>query len=253
MNRHASRALWLAMVLAAGAVVAPGALRAQGGSGFLFDQPNLSLKFEGGYGWQVASSGAYDWIRQEHTIGQRDLDAPYLGGELGFGLNDHFEIAIAVGHQSGRVQSEYRRWVDTDNLPIRQTTRLRQIPAVASLKIYPLARGRSVGRLAWVPRGVVPFIGGGAGFVSYTFEQEGDFVDFETPTRDVYYDRVTSEGEAFLARAQAGFNVSLGKQFVLTLEGRYNWSDTPMQGGWVDFDNIDLDGLQAIGGLAIRF
>ena len=155
------------------------------------------------------------------------------------------------GYQSGKVQSEYRDWVDTDNRPILQTTRLKQIPAVASLKFYPFARGRSVGSYAWVPRSVVPFIGGGAGFVSYSWEQQGDFVDYET--LDIYYDEVISEGEAFLARAQAGFNLSLGKQFVLTLEGRYNWSNTPMQGGWVGFENIDLDGLQAIGGIAVRF
>ena len=102
-----------------------------------------------------------------------------------------------------------------------------------------------------MPRSIVPFVGAGAGFVSYTWEQDGDFVDYDT--LDIYYDTVVSEGEAFLARAQAGFNVSLGKQFTLTLEGRYNWSNTPMEGGWVGFDNIDLDGLQAIGGIAVRW
>jgi hypothetical protein len=87
--------------------------------------------------------------------------------------------------------------------------------------------------------------------VSWDFEQVGDFVDYET--LDIYYDRIVSNGESFLARAQAGFNVSLSKQFILTVEGRYNWSSSPMEGGFVGFDKIDLDGLQAIGGLAIRF
>jgi hypothetical protein len=229
----------------------PAALRAQGGDGFLFNSPNVSLKFESGYGWQSASSDIYDWVMQEHTIGRRDFDAPYFGGELGLGITEQLEVAIAVGYQSGSVYSEYRDWVDTDNLPINQTTTLKQIPAVASLKFYPFPRGRQIGRFAWVPRTFNPFVGGGIGFVSYDFEQVGDFVDYET--LDIYYDRITSGGESFLARAQAGFNVSLGNQFVLTFEGRYNWSDTPMEGGFVGFDNIDLDGLQAIGGLAIRF
>lgn len=251
MNRTTERAVWRVVMLAAAAVAVPGVLSAQGGDGFLFSAPNLSLKFEGGYGWQAATSDVYSWVQQEHTIGQRDFDAPYFGGELGIGVSEHFEVAIAIGYQSGKVQSEYRDWVDTDDRPILQTTELSQIPAVASLKFYPFARGRSVGQYAWVPRGFVPFIGAGAGFVSYAFEQVGDFVDYET--LDIYYDRVTSEGEAFLARAQAGFNLSLGKQFTLTLEGRYNVSNTPMEGDWVGFENIDLDGLQAIGGIAIRF
>jgi hypothetical protein len=122
---------------------------------------------------------------------------------------------------------------------------------VASLKLFPFPRGRQIGRFAWVPRTFNPFIGGGVGFISYDFEQEGDFVDYET--LDIYYDRIVSSGESFLARAQAGFNLSLGNQFVLTAEGRYNWSNTPMEGGFVGFDNIDLDGLQLIGGLAVRF
>jgi hypothetical protein len=238
-------------VLSGVATALPVALRAQGGDGFLFNSPNVSLKFESGYGWQSASSDIYDWVMQEHTIGRRDFDAPYFGGELALGVTEQLEVAIAVGYQSGSVYSEYRDWVDTDNLPINQTTTLKQIPAVASLKFYPFPRGRQIGRFAWVPRTFNPFVGGGIGFVSYDFEQVGDFVDYET--LDIYYDRITSGGESFLARAQAGFNVSLGNQFVLTFEGRYNWSDTPMEGGFVGFDNIDLDGLQAIGGLAIRF
>jgi hypothetical protein len=241
----------LAAALASAFLLVPGALNAQGGNGFLFNQPNVSLKFESGYGWQSASSDVYDWVIQEHTIGRRDFDAPYFGGELGLGITERLEIAIAVGYQGGKVRSEYRDWIDTDNRPIEQTTRLQQIPAVASLKLYPFARGQRLGQFAWVPRSFVPFVGGGIGFVSYTWEQTVDFVDYET--LDVYYDNVVSEGEAFLARAQAGFNVSLGKQFILTLEGRYNWSNTPMEGGWVGFENIDLDGLQAIGGIAIRW
>ena len=43
------------------------------------------------------------------------------------------------------------------------------------------------------------------------------------------------------------------EQFVFTAEGRYNWANDPMEGGFVGFDNIDLDGLQLIGGIAIRF
>lgn len=246
-----------AVMLTAFAVAVPGSLRAQGGEGFLFGQPRVSLKFESGYGWQSASSDVYDWVIGEHTIGRRDFDAPYLGGELGLRATEHVDVAIAVGYQASSVRSEYREYIGTDDLPILQNTRLRQIPAVASLKLYPFARGRQIGRFAWVPRAFAPFVGGGVGLVMYSFEQQGEFVDYETLDADgildIFNDRITSEGEAFLVRAQAGFNISLGKQFVLTFEGRYNWSNTPLEGGWVDFRNIDLDGLQAIGGLAIRW
>ena len=112
MNRPTGSAMWLAVMLAGATVAAPGVLSAQGGDGFLSNQPNISLKFESGYGWQAASSDVYDWVRQEHTIGQRDFDAPYFGGGLGLGLSEHLELAIAIGYQSGKVTSEYRDWVE---------------------------------------------------------------------------------------------------------------------------------------------
>ena len=44
-----------AVMLAGGTVAVPGVLSAQGGDGFLFNQPRATLKFESGYGWQTAA------------------------------------------------------------------------------------------------------------------------------------------------------------------------------------------------------
>lgn len=252
MNRMTRVVSLRVVMLAAGlVVVAFGGVSAQGGDGYRFSPPVVTLKFEAGYGWQKAGSEIFDWVVQEHTISRRDFDAPYLGGELSVRVHEHADVAIAIGYQSSTVQSEYRDWVDTDNRPILQSTTLQQIPFTASLKLYPLARGRQIGRFAWVPRTVTPFVGGGVGWVSWDFEQIGDFIDYDT--LDIYYDQVRSESDAFLARAMAGFDIAIGQQFVFTAEGRYNWANDPMEGGFVGFDNIDLDGLQLIGGIAIRF
>jgi hypothetical protein len=232
-------------------VAVPGGVLAQGGNGFLFDQPTVALKFEAGYGLQQASSGVFDFVTAQQTLGSRDFDSPYLGGELALTLSEHFDIALAVGYQRSSQQSEFRDWVDTDNRPILQVTELQQIPATATLKIFPFARGRTLGRFAWVPRTVAPFIGGGVGFIAYNFDQYGDFVDFET--NDIFYDTFNSSGEAFLARATAGVNISVSNQIVFTMEGRYGWSKGAMGGDYQGFDQIDLDGLQLIGGIAVRF
>jgi len=241
----------LAVMLAGSTVAAPDALSAQGGDGFLFREPRVTLKFESGYGWQRASSDLYEQVITDHTLGRRDFDNPYIGGELALRLTDRVDLAFAAGWQGGAVQSEYREFIGDDGLPIVQTTSLQQVPVVASLKFYPVGRGRQIGRFAWIPRAVSPFLGGGIGFVSYDFEQEGEFIDFNTG--DIYNDRVQSEGTGFLARAQAGLAISLGKQFEFTVEGRYNWADDPLDGGYGGFQPIDLDGLQVIGGLAVRF
>jgi len=149
--------------------------------------------------------------------------------------------------------SEYRDYVGTDDLPIEQLTEFRQIPAAATLKYYPFERGRSLGRFAWIPRTFTPFIGGGAGVISYRFEQSGEFVDEET--LDIFYESYVTDNEGFLARATAGFNVSLSPQFLFTVEGRYSWASAEVSGQYSnqDFGDIDLDGLQVVGGIAIRF
>jgi len=122
---------------------------------------------------------------------------------------------------------------------------------VASVKLYPLGRGRSLGRFAWVPRTVSPFVGVGGGVMSYLFEQSGEFVDEET--LDIFVDRLRSERSGPLARAAAGLDVSLGKQFFMTVEGRYTLASAPVAGGFGGFERIDLDGLQVVGGIGIRF
>jgi hypothetical protein len=251
MNRSLRNSLTCAVTVACAALGAPVVASAQGGDGYLFSEPNLTLKFESGYGFQRAGSDIFDFVIEEHTLSRRDFDSPYIGGEIGIRLSERLDLALAIGYQSSSQGSEFRDWVDADDLPITQVTELRQIPAVASVKFYPLERGQTLGRFAWIPRTVAPFIGAGVGWVSYEFEQYGDFVDFET--LDIFSSDFVSDGDSFLARVSAGVNISLGKQFLFTAEGRYGWAQAQMQGDFVGFDQIDLDGLQLIGGLAVRF
>lgn len=246
-----ARAGVAALCIAVASAVGVQAAAAQGGDGYLFKAPQISVKFESGYGFQRASSDLFDFVIDKHTIEQRDFDSPYFGGELGVRLTEHWDLALSVGYQSSRTVSEYRDFIGSDDLPIEQSTELRQIPAVASLKFYPWERGRTLGRFAWVPRAVTPYVGGGVGFVSYRFEQDGEFVDEDT--LDIFYDTLVSTGEGFLGRAVAGMDISLGSQFLFTIEGRYSWASSQVSGGYSGFDRIDLDGLQVIGGLGIRF
>ena len=252
MNRATGEVTRRGIVLGAGLVIAACAgLSAQGGDGYRFGPPAVTLKFEAGWGRQRAGSEIFDWVVQEHTISRRAFDAPYVGGELAVRVHEHADLAVALGYQSSTVQSEYRDWVDADDRPILQTTSLQRVPMTASLKVYPLPRGRQIGRFAWIPRTLTPYFGAGVGFVSWDFEQSGDFIDYDT--LDIYRDRIFSESSAFLARAFAGLDVAIGNNLVFAVEGRFSWADDPMDGGFVGFDNIDLDGLTLTGGIAIRF
>jgi hypothetical protein len=252
MNRSITRDAALGILLAAAlAFAGPAVLVAQGGPGYLFKQPTVSLKFETGYGFQRASGDIFDFVTTEHTLGRRDFDSPYLGGELAYRVSEQVDLTASVGYQSRSIGSEFREWVDADNLPITQTTDFTQVPFAVGARYYMSPRGRSVGRFAWIPRKFSPFVGGGVGLVGYSFRQRGDFVDFDT--FEVFSDTFESDGTGFLARASAGVNVSLGSQFFVTLEGRYAWAKADMVGDFVGFDRIDLAGTQLVGGIAVRF
>lgn len=235
----------------------PALASAQGGPGFLFKQPTVTIKFETGYGVQRANSEIFDHVfdrfvkRDSIDIGRRDFDAPYIGGEIAFRASERWDVALGVGWVNSSVDSEFRAWVDLDDLPIEQVTTLLLVPITLSAKYYFRDRGRTVGRFAWVPNALTPYVGAGVGIVHYRFEQEGDFVDFET--FDIFYDRFTSQGEAPLLRGLAGLSLSVGKQFELSGEVRYDLASPAMGSDFEDFDPLDLNGFRGLVGIAIRF
>jgi len=239
------------MFAACVAVFSPGAMSAQGGDGFLFSEPRVTLKLETGYGFARASGDIFDFIIAEHTLERRDFNSPYIGGELAIRLTNQLDLALGVGYQQTSKQSEFREYVDEDLLPILQVTELEQIPLTASVRFFPLDRGRKLGRFAWVPQTFSPFFSGGVGVLQYSLQQFGDFVDYDT--EEIFTDNFRTDDSAFLAQASAGVNVSLTQRFLFTFEGRYRWSAGDLEGDFVGFDPIDLNGMQLIGGLAVRF
>lgn len=239
------------MFAACVAVFTPGAMSAQGGDGFLFQEPRVTLKLETGYGFARASGDIFDFIIAEHTLERRDFNSPYIGGELAIRLTDQFDLAVGVGYQQISKQSEFRDFVDEEFLPIAQVTELEQIPITASVRFFPLDRGRSLGRFAWVPRTFSPFVSVGAGVLQYSLQQFGDFVDYDT--EEIFTDNFRADNSAFVGQAAAGANVSLTQRVLFSFEGRYRWSTGDLDDDFIGFDPIDLNGVQLIGGLAVRF
>jgi hypothetical protein len=243
---------WVGVGLAMAVVLAtPAAGLAQGGPGFLFKTPKVSFGIRTGYNVARAGSDLFDFTREELTVGRRDFDGAYVGGEIAVRLNDRVDLALGFGHVSSRTASEFRDWVDENDQPIEQVTKFRTTPVTVSAKYYLKDRGRSVGRFAWIPARIAPFVGGGAGIVWYQFEQNGDFVDFET--LDVFSDRFSTRNNTGIVHGLAGVDVSLNKTLFLTGEARYSWARGGLSRDFVDFDKLDLAGLQLTVGVSARF
>jgi opacity protein-like surface antigen len=235
-------------------VASAGALSAQDAD-FLFGQPKVSVGLHVGYAGASAGSEIFDWTRSELTVGRRDFNSGLLGVELAFRATERLDLALGVEVASSETRSEYRNWVGNDDLPIVQTTSFTRTPLTAGLRYYLLDRGRSIGRFAWVPGGWSPYVGVGAGWTWYRFEQSGEWIDFESDPDafDIFRGTVRSDGFAPTAQVLAGVQKSLSPRFFLSGEGRYSWASSEMDRDFQGFDAIDLGGFQFVVGISARF
>lgn len=248
MNRQTA-APFLAMVLVAGTFL-PSALHAQEGRGFLFSRPAATFNFRTGYDIPRANSDIFNYTSELLTLEKSSFAAPAIAVDIGVHLTERLELVAGVGYARSETLSEFRDWEDNRGQPIEQVTTHAKLPFTVSARYFLRDRGRSLSRFAWVPSQLVPYVGAGAGGNVYKFEQDGDFVDIET--LDVFNDLLVSDGTAPFVHVFGGIEYALGPRFVLTGEGRYSWSSSPMDRSFEGFENIDLSGFQILAGVGIR-
>jgi opacity protein-like surface antigen len=221
------------------------------GDGFFFRPPPATLTLHGGLALASASSDIFDFSINELTLSRSDFHSPELGLDLAIRLTRRADLVLGVGYASTTRTSEFRDWVDQDDLPIEQKTSYRRLPLTASLKYYLTPRGRSIGRYAWIPGSWAPYLGAGGGLVRYGFSQRGDFVDFNS--LDIFQYRFSSTGWAPTIHALAGVEYSLNYRWALTAEGRYSRASSELSDAFRGFDKIDLSGFTTTIGIQLRF
>jgi outer membrane protein W len=238
-----------ALVLLALAAAAP--LRAQGGgNGYLFGTPAAQITIRGGYAHPTAGSDLFDQVTTDLTLNRSSFSGFTGGGSVAVRLTSRFDVALDLDYAGMTKGSEYRGYVDNNNLPIQQTTSFQRVPVILSGRYYLAERGRSVGRLAWIPAGVVPWVGAGAGAMWYRFRQEGDFVNFNNGS--VFQSQVETSGWAAAAQGMAGMDVTLTPRIAVTGDARYTWARAPLSGDFVGFQRLDLSGVSLTLGLTFR-
>jgi hypothetical protein len=220
---------------------------------FLFGRPTGSFAVRGTWSLSRARSDWYDFVTDQLTLNRGDFNAAGIAGELGVTLTDRADAVIGVDFAHMKATSEYRRFVDNNRQPINQTTRLNQVDMTGSLRYALTDRGRAVSTLAWVPRGVTPFVGDGGGVVYYDLAQAGDFIDALDPRLAVFSDAFYSDGWAPTAHLFGGVDVRVARRLFATFEGRYRWAKADLTSQWIDFDPIDLSGFRLSAGINMPF
>ena len=198
-----------------------------------------------------AGSDLFEFVTDQLTLESNDFNAPAIGGEIGVVIGPRLEVLGGIEWSRSTAPSEYRRFVDNNNLPITQHTRLENLQLNGSIRFALRPRGQSISRLAWVPRGWTPYVGAGAGAVRYEFTQSGDFVDFVD--HSVFSEFFSSTGWAPSAHVFGGLDVQIFRLLFLQLEARYLWSSGELGPDFIDFDPIDLAGFRTTAGISVVF
>jgi len=247
----AAMAVGVAGAAAVAAVAAAPAWAQGSGDGFLFRPPVASLTLRGGFDRANAGSAIFSFARDQLTLGKGDFSGAAGGAELAVRLAPRADLVLGAAYTGASAPSEFRHFVDNNDLPIEQTTSFRRLPLTAGVKAYLAPRGRSIGSFAWVPSRVVPYVGAGGGEMWYRFRQTGDFVN--EATLAVFHDTFTTSGWTPAAYGAAGVDFSLSPHVALTAEGRYTWARARPGTDFQGFDRIDLSGIAATAGVSFRF
>ena len=220
-------------------------------SDFLFGRPHGSIAARGTWVFARAGSDLFDFVQNQLTIDDGDFNAPAIGVDIGVAVTPRVEVLFGFEFSQAAIASEYRNFVDNNQLPITQQTELKEINLSGSVRIPLRPRGRGVSRFVWIPRSLTPYVGGGGGFLWYDFKQSGDFVDFVDLR--VFSDFFRSSGWTPSVHALGGVDVQLYRRLFLNVEGRYLWAAGELGRDFVDFDPIDLAGLRLAVGVNILF
>jgi len=251
MDRTRGWAGKCSLLIVTAAVTVPTLASAQdGGEGFLFKTPRFTVGLKLGYAQPSANSDLFDFTTEQLTLDRSDLGAPVVAGEVAIRSTDRIDATIYFGHASGSKGSEFRDWVDNNDRPIEQVSKFARTTLTGGARFYLTPRDRTIGRFAWVPSKWAPYVGVSGGWMWYSFEQQGDFVDFET--LDVFTETFTTSGTSFTGQIAAGLDLSLSPRIVLNSEGRYSWGRAEAAGDFLGFDPVDLSGFQLTFGIGAR-
>ena len=244
-----ARGIWLAGAAMLMAAAVPAS--AQGtGNGYLFGAPDAELTIRGGWSVASANSAFYSQAQRDFTLSKSDFSSPILGAALGIRLTPQLDFTLDAAWSGMSKASHYRNFVDNNNQEIEQSTTLRRVPVTGNLKLFLAPRGRSVGRLAYIPSKVVPWIGVGGGAMWYHLEQSGDFIN--TTSGAVFNDKFQDNGWGPALQGMGGVDVSLTPRVALTGDARYVWSKATMGTDFQGYDKIDLSGVSVALGVTFR-
>ena len=150
-------------------------------------------------------------------------------------------VLFGTSFYEGKTTQAYRDYVDELGHDISHLTTLDTWDLTAAW-VARLGRGQ-----------VVPYVGVGGGLLSWSLEEEGDFIDFSSADLPIVYARYRSDGWTWEALALAGLDFRMGYRWSVFIEGRYRWAEDELGDSFAGLGTIDLGGGQVVAGLSWNF
>jgi opacity protein-like surface antigen len=181
----------------------------------------------------------------------RDKEADFTGSvddfeNLSFGLDyllplgDRLNLVFSGSFFQGDTTNAYRDFEDNFGDRIRHDTTLEIASGTVGLLFYftpPTAA-------------VQPYVGVGGGAYPWRLEEDGDFIDFGSPSRPIFSATLESDGVGFGFYGLVGLEAPITHRVSIFAEGRWTQVDDDLSGDFEGFGKIDLSGRELAVGLS---
>ena len=143
---------------------------------------------------------------------------------------------LSVGFQIGsmtkpEVDSEYRDYTYSDGTSIGQALMYKVQPYELTFKIYPVKKRHLI----------FPYVGVAVGFYRVTYEQWGDFIDFDYG--DTYEGDFLSKTTSLGGSGFVGIVLRPNRTIMIGIEGRYQHLKSRLSSEFEGFEPLDLSGV----------
>lgn len=202
---------------------------------------SVALKLKLGSFAPRIESDLWEENLETFSIERSDFDALIGGVEFSIALSEYVDLAFGVETSSSTVFSNYRDFVFDDGGEILQDLTLRATPVTAGVIVFPIGKRHRV----------FPYVTGGAGLYVYEYQEEGEFVDFDT--FDIYGDLFFERGVGYGGYLGAGVEVGVSELAYIFGEYRRHWARGTHGGDFQGFGRFDLRANQLSFGVNLRF
>lgn len=233
MRRILTHAVVLASMLgAAGAAHAQGSWR----SGDLG-----SFRIRMGLNQPRCESTYWDDKFADFTGSCSDFDDFVWGADYVWRIGRSSGLMLGTSYYRGRTTQAYIDWVDASGRDIAHSTTAQTWDLTAAF-VVRLGRGN-----------VVPYLGLGGGFVNYTLEENGSFIDFGDPELPIVSAWYRTSGWTAEGFGLVGVDIPVGYRWSFFAEGRYTVAEDDLSGDFGGLGALDLGGTQVIAGFSWNF